>query len=162
VVNELVNNFQKMLTRVLGGTIRLEVSLDPRGGAIHADPGQMEQVLMNLAVNARDAMPGGGRLTIETTSIPASRQLQLRVRDTGTGISVDVMPRIFEPFFTTKAEGKGTGLGLSTVSGIVKDAQGTIEVKSEVGRGTTFTLSFPVIDPETSGPPLQGPSNPDA
>ena len=117
VLNELVRNFEKMLARVLGETIQLDVSLDPCAGVIHADAGQIEQILMNLAVNARDAMPEGGRLGIETTSIPATRQIQLSVSDTGVGMSPAVMERIFEPFFTTKAEGKGTGLGLATVYG---------------------------------------------
>ncbi len=143
VLNELVRNFERMLTRVLGGTIQLEVSLDPHVGKLHGDSGQIEQILMNLAVNARDAMPEGGRLTIEAVTIPASGQIQLTVSDTGTGMSPEVMARIFEPFFTTKPEGKGTGLGLATVYGIVKQADGSIEVASEPGRGTTFTLRFP-------------------
>jgi signal transduction histidine kinase len=152
VLNELVRDFEKMLSRVLGGAVQLEVSLDPRAGALHADPGQLEQILMNLAVNAKDAMPEGGRLTIETSSVPASRQIQLRVRDTGAGMSPEVMARIFEPFFTTKAEGKGTGLGLATVYGIVQQARGSIEVASEPGRGTTFSLRFPEVAFEpTSG-----------
>jgi len=163
VLNELVRNFVKMLARVLGETIQLDVSLDPRVGVIHADPGQIEQVLMNLAVNARDAMPEGGRLGIETTSIPATRHIQLSVTDTGIGMSPAVMERIFEPFFTTKAEGKGTGLGLATVYGIVKEAQGAIEVRSEPGRGTTFMLLFPAtsfqppLAPPASDPPLPDP-----
>jgi two-component system, cell cycle sensor histidine kinase and response regulator CckA len=143
VLNDLVRNFEKMLAPVLGKGIQLEVSLDPARESLHADPGQIEQILMNLAVNARDAMPEGGRLRIETASIPATRQIQLEVSDTGIGMSPAVMARIFEPFFTTKAEGKGTGLGLATVYGIVKQTQGTIEVASEPGRGTTFTLLFP-------------------
>jgi len=142
-LNDLVRNFEKMLTRVIGDAIKVDVSLDPRAGALHADPGQIEQILMNLAVNARDAMPEGGRLGIETAFIPATRQIQLSVSDTGIGMSPAVMAHIFEPFFTTKAEGKGTGLGLATVYGIVKQTQGTIEVASEPGRGTTFALLFP-------------------
>jgi two-component system, cell cycle sensor histidine kinase and response regulator CckA len=143
VLNDLVRNFEKMLARVVGETIQLDVSLDHSAGVIHADAGQIEQVLMNLAVNARDAMPQGGRLGIETTSIPATRQIRLSVRDTGVGMSPAVMERIFEPYFTTKAEGKGTGLGLATVYAIVKQTNGAIEVQSEPGRGTTFTLLFP-------------------
>lgn len=143
LLNELVSDFKKMLAPVLGETIRLELSLDPHAGVIHADPGQFEQILMNLAVNARDAMPDGGRLAIETAPIPETGQIQLKVCDTGVGMSPDVMARIFEPFFTTKAEGKGTGLGLATVFGIVSQIQGTIEVTSEPGRGTTFILRFP-------------------
>ena len=145
VLNELVRDFEKMLARVVGDAIQLELSLDPRAGVLHADRGQIEQILMNLAVNARDAMPEGGRLTIETASIPARGQIQLRVTDTGTGMSPEVMTHIFEPFFTTKEEGKGTGLGLANVYGIVKQAQGTIEVASKPGKGTTFTLVFPVL-----------------
>ena len=150
VLNELVCNFEKMLGRVLGNRIQLEISLDPRAAVIHADPGQIEQILMNLAVNARDAMPEGGRLTIETAPMPAGSQIQLRVGDTGTGMSPEVMAHIFEPFFTTKEEGKGTGLGLATVYGIVKQAHGAIEVASEPGRGTTFTLVFPALPSHAS------------
>jgi signal transduction histidine kinase len=93
-------------------------------------------------------MPEGGRLRIETASIPATRQIQIGVSDTGIGMSPEVMTRIFEPFFTTKPEGKGTGLGLATVYGIVKQAQGAIEVASEPGKGTTFTLRFPAVTPQ--------------
>jgi signal transduction histidine kinase len=150
-LNELVRNFEKMLARVLGKGIQLAVTLDPGVGCLYADPGQMEQVLLNLAVNARDAMPEGGRLTIETAAIPASRQILLRVGDAGVGMSPEVMSRIFEPFFTTKAEGKGTGLGLATVYGIVKQTQGTIEVASQIGRGTIFTMLFPAIDCKPAG-----------
>jgi signal transduction histidine kinase len=105
----------------------------------------MEQILMNLAVNARDAMPDGGRLTIGTSPLPSAGQIQLSVNDTGTGMSSEVMAHIFEPFFTTKAEGKGTGLGLATVYAIVKQARGSIQVSSEFGKGTTFTLRFPAV-----------------
>ena len=151
VLNDLVRNFERMLARVLGETIRLEVTLDPLGAAIHADPGQIEQVLMNLAVNARDAMPKGGGLRIETRSIEADRQVQLTVSDTGTGMSPEVMAHIFEPFFTTKPEGKGTGLGLATVYGIVKQSRGSIEAVSEPGKGTTFKLLFPAAPSEARG-----------
>jgi len=151
VLNDLVRNFERMLARVLGETIRLEVALDPLAAAIHADPGQIEQVLMNLAVNARDAMPKGGRLRIETRSIEADRQVQLTVSDTGTGMSPEVMAHIFEPFFTTKPEGKGTGLGLATVYGIVKQSRGSIEAVSEPGKGTTFKLLFPAAPSEARG-----------
>jgi signal transduction histidine kinase len=143
VLNDLVRSFEKILERALSERIQLDVSLDPLAGAIHADAGQIEQLLMNLAVNARDAMPEGGRLRIETKSIPAAGQIQLSVSDTGVGMSSEVMAHIFEPFFTTKAEGKGTGLGLATVYGIVKTANGSIEVVSQPGRGTAFTVMFP-------------------
>jgi len=145
VLNELVSNFEKMLSRVLGESIQLVISLDPHNGTLLIDPSQVEQILMNLAVNARDAMPRGGCLRIETMAIPASRQIQLSVSDTGTGMSPAVMARIFEPFFTTKEEGKGTGLGLATVYGIVKQCRGSIDVSSQPGHGTTFILLFPAM-----------------
>jgi signal transduction histidine kinase len=143
VLNDLVRNFEKMLEPVLGKSVELITALDARGVVLHADPAQLEQVLMNLAVNARDAMPEGGCLRIETRSLPADGRIQLSVRDTGTGMTPEVMARIFEPFFTTKEMGKGTGLGLATVYTIVKQAQGSIEVTSEPGKGTTFTMQFP-------------------
>jgi two-component system, cell cycle sensor histidine kinase and response regulator CckA len=153
VLNERVRNFETMLAHVLGKTVRLCLLLDCRAAVIHADTVQIEQILMNLAVNARDAMPRGGKLTIETCSIPAAHQVQLRVSDTGMGMTPAVMARIFEPFFTTKDEGKGTGLGLATVYGIVKQTRGSIEVASEVGQGTTFTLVFPALAFENPGSP---------
>jgi len=145
-LSDLLRNFEKMLAHVLGEQIQLDLSLDCHGAVLRADPGQIEQILMNLAVNARDAMPEGGRLRIETAWIRAARQIQLKVSDTGTGIPPEAMEHIFEPFFTTKPEGKGTGLGLATVYGIVKQANGSIEATSEPGRGATFTLLFPVAD----------------
>jgi signal transduction histidine kinase len=153
VLNELVRNFEKMLARAVGEKVKLDISLDPQAKVIQTDPGQMEQVLMNLAVNARDAMPEGGRLKIETRSIAPTGQIQLSVSDTGGGMPPAVMAHIFEPFFTTKKEGKGTGLGLATVYGIVKQSQGTIEVQSEPGKGTTFTLLFPATALQTCTPP---------
>jgi len=149
-LNDLVRNFERMLERVLGEGIQLDIAIDPGAGTFRADPGQIEQILMNLAVNAKDAMPQGGRLRIETGSIAASRQLQLRITDTGSGMSPEVMAHIFEPFFTTKGEGKGTGLGLATVYGIVKQTGGSVDVASEPGKGTTFTLRFPAIASGTS------------
>ena len=143
-LNDVLRNFEKMLAHVLGEQIQLDLSLDGNAGVLRGDPGQIEQILMNLAVNARDAMPEGGRLSIETRWKPAANQIQLKVSDTGTGISPEVMAHIFEPFFTTKAEGKGTGLGLATVYGIVKQANGSIEATSEPGRGATFTLLLPI------------------
>ena len=150
VLNDLVRNFEKMLARVIGEKIRLELQLDGGAGQLQADPAQLEQILMNLAVNARDAMPQGGRLRIETTALPVVRQIRLSVSDTGIGMPPEVRARIFEPFFTTKAEGQGTGLGLATVYGIVKQAQGSIEVESQPGRGTTFTLLFPATPLQNS------------
>jgi CheY-like chemotaxis protein len=124
---------------------------------ILADPGQIEQVLVNLVINARDAMPGGGTVCIDTANVAgeadpfggapskeSGHQVRLRVSDTGTGMAPDVVARVFEPFFTTKDIGIGTGLGLATVQGIVAQAEGTIEVCSELGVGTTFTMMFPV------------------
>jgi len=150
VLNDLVRNFEKMLARVIGEKIRLELQLDGGAGQLQADPAQLEQILMNLAVNARDAMPQGGRLRIETTALPVVRQIRLSVSDTGIGMPPEVRARIFEPFFTTKAEGQGTGLGLAPVYGIVKQAQGSIEVESQPGRGTTFTLLFPATPLQNS------------
>ena len=118
------------------------MSLD-HAGTLYADPGLVEQILMNLAVNAKDAMPDGGRLRIATAAIPERQELELSVSDTGTGMPEETMAHIFEPFFTTKAEGQGTGLGLATVYSIVKQSHGSIHVESEPGRGTTFTMRFP-------------------
>ena len=139
---KLVRNFQRMLARALGDKIRLEVSLDPCAGILRADPAQLEQILMNLAVNARDAMPSG-ELGIEVVALQSFHQIQLRVSDTGIGMSAELITHIFEPFFTTKPEGVGTGLGLATVYGIVKQMGGTIEVVSAPGKGTAFNLRLP-------------------
>jgi len=151
-----------MLHRILGEDISLHFNYAPNLPPVQADAGMMEQVLLNLAVNARDAMPRGGELNISTEisrinevhvrKNPESRVgtfICLRVSDSGTGISQDVLPRIFEPFFTTKEVGKGTGLGLATVYGIVKQHQGWIEVLSGVGQGTTFRLFFPATTMES-------------
>jgi CheY-like chemotaxis protein len=146
-----------MLRRIIGEDVRLELSLAPDLPAINADPSQIEQVIMNLAVNARDAMPNGGQLMIHTSErlltgadeVPAvahlspGKYVQLRVTDTGSGIPDGLQSRIFEPFFTTKPPGKGTGLGLSTVYGIMARASGAIYVESEPGSGTSFTAVFP-------------------
>jgi len=152
-LNDVVTNLGKMLRRILGEDVRLQLSLHPLALPTRADPGLLDQVLLNLVVNARDAMPAGGRLTIETTektftaaeaaalsdAVPG-RYVSVRVTDTGTGMSPEVMARIFEPFFTTKEPGKGTGLGLATVFGIVKQHGGTLTVASQVGQGTTFEV----------------------
>jgi CheY-like chemotaxis protein len=150
-----------MLRSVLGATLSLKLELDRNAAAILADPGQVEQALVNLALNARDAMEAGGTLTIRVDEIHresrarsgGERFVRLSVSDTGHGIPEALRSRIFDPFFTTKPVGKGTGLGLSTVYGIMQDAGGTIDLQSEVGRGTTFHLCFrPADDVEVAAP----------
>jgi signal transduction histidine kinase/CHASE3 domain sensor protein len=163
-LNALLADFGRMLRRVIGEDVRVEERLDPALGLVRADRGQMEQVVMNLAVNARDAMPRGGRLVIETrnvqvTEAEAARHVKLRpgphvllsVADEGSGMDAATLEHIFEPFFTTKPRGHGTGLGLSTVYGIVDQAGGAISVESEPGRGTTFHVHLPRVDPEGEG-----------
>jgi two-component system, cell cycle sensor histidine kinase and response regulator CckA len=152
----VVSDTTKMLRRVIGEDIQLMISLDPRAGRVKVDAGQLTQVLMNLAVNARDAMPQGGILTVETSRlnmddedagapppVKAGSFVMLTVKDTGTGMTPEVQQRIFEPFFTTKGVGKGTGLGLSTVYGIIKQSEGHVRVNSQLGRGTTFKIFLP-------------------
>jgi signal transduction histidine kinase/ActR/RegA family two-component response regulator len=144
-LDEVVTGMGSMIRRLLGPQITLNVHR-AEATRIKADPGQLEQVLLNLAVNARDAMPHGGTLTIETMrnrGVDGQHRIALRVSDTGEGMSAAVRERIFEPFFTTKEVGKGTGLGLSTVYGIVAQSGATIDVESALGVGTTFTVSFP-------------------
>ena len=155
-LNAIVANITKMLQRTLGEDVSLQLNFFPEPLLIHADPGMMEQILVNLAVNSRDAMPQGGRLIIETSAVkfdavtvqqsPQARPgafTCLSVSDTGDGIAPHILPRIFEPFFTTKDVGKGTGLGLATVFGIVQQHQGWINVYSEAGHGTTFRIYLP-------------------
>ena len=159
-LNDVVRNLQPLLSRLIGEDIQLTIENDPALDDIHGDPGQLEQVLMNLAANARDAMPEGGRLTIamanETVTgarpgtletLAPGRYVRLRVTDTGHGIPKDVLRQIFEPFFTTKEQGKGTGLGLATVYGIVKQSNGWISASSELEEGTTFTIYLPAVVP---------------
>jgi CheY-like chemotaxis protein/HPt (histidine-containing phosphotransfer) domain-containing protein len=158
-LNTIIENMVKMLRRVIGENIFLDLDLRKPIKNILADTGQMEQVLMNLLVNARDAMPSGGRVKVETTEVCLSGEndqkvapgfyVMVSVTDTGTGMSREVQERIFEPFFTTKGMGKGTGLGLSTVYGIIKQHDGHITVQSEQGRGAAFKVYLPVVDRET-------------
>jgi signal transduction histidine kinase len=155
-LNAVVAGAEKLLRRVIGEDIKLTLQLDDNAGTTRADAHLLEQVLLNLAINARDAMPGGGNLAIETSDAAPSH-VRLVVSDTGCGMDAATRQRIFEPFFTTKAQGKGTGLGLATSFGIVREAGGTIAVESEPGRGTVFEILLPLAGeaarlPDTSLP----------
>jgi PAS domain S-box-containing protein len=158
-LNGIVTNLTRMLQRIIGEDIRLQLNLHPAPLLTRADPGMLDQVAMNLAVNARDAMPEGGRLTIETSDkivddalaavhadAAPGRYVCLSVSDNGSGIPAEVLPHIFEPFFTTKGPGKGTGLGLATVFGIVQQHHGWMAVESEVEQGTTFKIYLPALN----------------
>jgi signal transduction histidine kinase len=167
-LNSVVSNIEKMLLRLIGEDITMVTHLEPALGSVKADPGQLEQVIMNLAVNARDAMPEGGTLTLETANAAlgpdfvaihpgalAGAHAVLTVADTGVGMSDEVRSHAFEPFFTTKERGKGTGLGLATAYGIVKQSGGYITVESEPGRGTSFRIYLPVVA-DTAAPSRLG------
>jgi PAS domain S-box-containing protein len=162
-VNEIVTAFSRMLQRILGEDIELLLNLHPEPLTAHADPGMLDQMLMTLVVNARDAMRDGGRLTIETSvrvvadddlrgtpGVKAGRYVVLTISDTGVGVAKEHLPRLFEPFFTTKKLGKGTGLGLATVFGIVSQHRGSIQVESELGSGTTVRVCLPLLDEDAA------------
>ena len=172
-LNDLVDSIGKMLRRLIGEDIRFTTNLETNLYRVKADPGLVEQALLNLAVNARDAMPRGGRLTIETRNVltPAvsrpgappdrpTRRVRLVISDTGVGMTPEVLAKIFEPFFTTKGVGKGTGLGLATVYGIMQQCEGTIDVTSEPGRGTRFELLFPAVEDKSIPSALPGSASP--
>jgi PAS domain S-box-containing protein len=168
-INELVVGLAKMWERVLGEDIRVTVKPGNNLPALKADPGMLEQVLMNLVVNARDAMPEGGSLNLETRLVrvhPPGEEnsslqscIEIRVSDTGSGIAPEHLPHIFDPFFTTKEIGKGTGLGLATVYGIVQQHSGWITVDTEIGKGTTFRVFMPTLEEEESASALPGSRN---
>jgi len=160
-LNSVISNLEGMLRRLIGADIRLAITLDPSNSQVRADPAQLEQVVMNLVVNARDAMVKGGILTIETSRVEVTKSppyhvqplapgeyVKLSVSDTGCGMDRQTQSHVFEPFFTTKEEGKGSGLGLSTVFGIVTQFGGGIDVISRLGHGTRFDLYFPSVETE--------------
>jgi two-component system cell cycle sensor histidine kinase/response regulator CckA len=162
-LNDILDETSKMLRRLIGEDIELAVITHPGLGSVYADPGQIQQIIMNLAVNARDAMPQGGKLTIETAHVNIDAEyvrrhpmvekgtyIMLAISDNGTGMDAETQTHLFEPFYTTKETGKGTGLGLSTVYGIVKQSNGYVWVYSEPGTGTTFKIYFPRAEGEVA------------
>jgi CheY-like chemotaxis protein len=170
-LNALVDQMSEMLLGVLRDEMEFVVKLDPEAACISADPGQVEQVIMNLVVNARDAMPQGGKLTLQTACItrdtsranqpaalPRGDYVMLAVTDTGIGMDIDTQRRIFEPFFTTKSKDEGTGLGLSVVYNIVRASGGHVRVSSEPGRGTTLQVFFPRIAMAPQPQPVETPA----
>ena len=155
-LNDEIEGLAAMLGPLLGETVELSLELDPSGASVEADPGQLQQVVMNLAINARDAMPDGGQVAISVANfdlteprgaLPAGPYVRLAVSDTGTGMDEETIARAFDPFFTTKEEGKGTGLGLATVHGIVTQNGGEIQITSEPGEGTMFSIYLPRTNP---------------
>ena len=169
-LNDLIKNLGRMLRRLIGEDLTLVTELARDLGAVRVDPGQVEQVLVNLAVNARDAMPDGGRLTIRTANVavtdagdlPTGRYVLIEMSDTGSGMDEATVARVFEPFFTTKERGKGTGLGLATVYGIVRQSGGQIGVTTASGAGTTFRIHLPRVDEPVeasrAAPPVTAPA----
>jgi CheY-like chemotaxis protein len=166
-LNEVVTKMERMLGRLIGADVNFSTQLGPEVGAVLADPTQLEQIVLNLAVNARDAMPTGGDLIIETSVVasPAGEEppelpgwtgrfLELSVRDTGVGMAEEVRRQIFDPFFTTKERGKGTGLGMATVYGIVQRCLGRIDVESTPGKGTSMRVQLPEVHPSDSSKTL--------
>jgi signal transduction histidine kinase len=160
-LNNVVENVSKILLRLIGKDIEMKTVLNPNLGKVKIDPVQIEQIIINLAVNARDAMTGGGKLTIGTNNVVLAEEtakmyldarpgpyVLLAVSDTGTGMDANTRQRIFEPFFTTKKKGKGTGLGLATVYGIVKQNKGFIDIYSELGKGSIFKVYLPIREEE--------------
>ena len=170
-LNQNIKDNLKMLDRLIGEDIKINYQFDPSLWTVYADAASIDQILINLVLNARDAMHGGGTLTIKPKNVvlkkerssqsgdaKPGRYVCLSVSDTGTGIDKDVLPHIFEPFFTTKEQGRGTGLGLSVVYGIVRDHDGHVNVKSSKGRGATFKIFLPAFKFETQ--PVQAESSP--
>jgi two-component system, cell cycle sensor histidine kinase and response regulator CckA len=162
-LNQTIKDLERLVQRLIGEDVAVVIALDPELAPVRADPRQLEQVVLNLVVNARDAMPQGGRLTLETAmdlvsesdsraspDLPPGRYALLTVSDTGTGMDPAIVPNIFDPFFTTKEPGRGTGLGLATVYGIVKQAGGHVEVETAPGAGATFRLYFPAATAESA------------
>jgi two-component system cell cycle sensor histidine kinase/response regulator CckA len=169
-LKQVILDLEPMLRRLLREDIELEIIRDPMPVAVKADPGHLSQIIMNLAVNARDAMPRGGRLILKTAPVdfpmgchtrfgltPPGAYVVLMVRDTGVGMDEATQAHIFEPFFTTKEPGKGTGLGLSTVYGIVKQSSGYLDLNSELGKGSAFTILLPRLEAMVPQPKVKIP-----
>ena len=150
-LNELVDDLKSMLRNILGDNIQVSIRLAPDLGIVEADRGQLNQVLMNLVLNARDAMPAGGSLAIETSNVDDPPRVQLEIRDTGVGMDESTRRHLFEPFFTTKKSSKNTGLGLAIVFGIINHAGGRIEIESRPGEGTAVRIHLP----RTQAPPVK-------